>query len=205
MATITWLRHASVLIEGEKRVYIDPWELRDPKPADLVLVTHDHYDHLSLPDLKAVCGAATEIVAPRHAVGQLGGLGAKRHGVSVGDEVRAAGLGVEVIAAYNLGKKFHPQSAGNVGYVVTVDGERIYHAGDTDLIPEMKGLAPDVALLPIGGTYTMNAEEAAHAAAELGARRVIPIHFGAIIGGDEDAARLKELCSVPVQVQKPAL
>lgn len=206
MATITWLRHASVLIEGEKRVYLDPWELEAPTPADLVLITHDHYDHLSLPDLKAICTASTEIVLPKGSRGKLAGLRARKlHGVAPGEELRAAGLRVETIAAYNLGKKFHPKSAGNLGYVVTVDGERIYHAGDTDLIPEMKGLAPDVALLPIGGTYTMDAEEAARAAAELGARRVIPIHFGAIVGSADDAARLKKLCSVPVEIQKPAL
>ena len=205
MATITWIRHASVLIEGEKRVYIDPWELTRPSPADLVLVTHDHYDHLSLPDLKAVCSTSTEIVAPKAAVGKLAAVRARKvHGVAAGETIEAAGLKVEVIAAYNVGKKFHPKSAGNVGYVVTVDGERIYHAGDTDLIPEMKGLAPDVALLPIGGTYTMNAEEAARAAAALGAKKVIPIHFGAIVGSDEDATMLRKLCGVPVEIQKPA-
>ncbi len=205
MAIVTWLRHASVLIEGEKRVYVDPWELKAPRPADLVLVTHDHFDHLSPPDLEAICTATTELVAPKGALAKLAGLRAgKRHGVAPGEALVAAGLRVEVIAAYNVGKKFHPKSAGNVGYVVSVDGERIYHAGDTDLIPEMKGLAPDVALLPIGGTYTMTAEEAARAAAELGARKVIPIHFGAIVGSADDAATLRRLCAVPVEIQEPA-
>jgi L-ascorbate metabolism protein UlaG (beta-lactamase superfamily) len=204
MAKIIWLRHASVLLEGERRVYIDPWEITDPKPADLVLITHDHYDHLSIPDLKAVCTKATEILAPRGATGKMIGVPGRIRGVEPGEKLTAAGLHLETVPAYNVGKKFHPRSANNVGYVVTIDGERIYHAGDTDLIPEMRGLAPDVALLPIGGTYTMDAAEAAKAATELGARKVIPVHFGAIVGGEEDAARFKELCQVPVEILRPA-
>ncbi len=205
MAKIIWLRHASVLLEGDKkRVYIDPWEITDPQPADLVLITHDHYDHLSLPDLKAVCTKTTEILAPHGTIGKISGVPGQIRGVEPGEKVTAAGLEVQAVPAYNVGKKFHPRSANNVGYVVTLDGQRIYHAGDTDLIPEMKGLAPDVALLPIGGTYTMDAAEAARAATELGARKVIPMHFGAIVGGDADAARFKELCPVPVEILRPA-
>jgi L-ascorbate metabolism protein UlaG (beta-lactamase superfamily) len=205
MATIIWLRHASVLIEGAKRVYIDPWELKEAKQADLVLVTHDHFDHLSAPDLVRVCGAATELVVPEAARDKLGGVPSARvHAVKPGQKITAAGLEVEAVASYNIGKKFHPRAAGNVGYVVTVDGERIYHAGDSDRIPEMKGLRPDVALLPIGGTYTMTAEEAALAAADLEAKRAIPIHFGAIVGGDDDARRFKKLCKIPVEIMSPA-
>jgi L-ascorbate metabolism protein UlaG (beta-lactamase superfamily) len=200
MAEIIWLRHASVLLEGSKRVYIDPWEIKSASLADLVLITHDHYDHLSVTDLKAVCGAATEICVPEGAVGKLAGVKGKVHGVRPGQELTVATLRVEVKAAYNIGKKFHPQEARNVGYVVTLDGERIYHAGDTDRIPEMKGIAPDVALLPVGGTYTMTADEAAKAVVDLQAKRAIPIHFGAIVGDAKDAARFKELCSVPVEI-----
>jgi L-ascorbate metabolism protein UlaG (beta-lactamase superfamily) len=204
MAKVIWLRHASVLLEGEKRVYIDPWEISEPKPADLVLITHDHYDHLSIKDLKAVSGASTEIVAPESASGKLSALKNKVHLVSPGQTVTVAGLQVQVVPAYNLSKAFHPKTANNCGYVVTIDGERIYHAGDTDRIPEMEGLAPDVALLPIGGTYTMDAEQAAKAASELKAKRAIPIHFGVIVGDDDDAAKFKKLCKVPVEIQKPA-
>jgi L-ascorbate metabolism protein UlaG (beta-lactamase superfamily) len=204
VAQIIWLRHASVLLEGTKRVYIDPWEIKAPKIADLVLVTHDHYDHLSVPDLQALCSERTEIVVPEGAVRKVRGVRGKLHPARPGTELEAAGLRVEVIAAYNLGKAFHPKTAQNVGYIVTLDGERIYHAGDTDRIPEMRGLAPDVALLPVGGTYTMDAEEAAQAAADLQARRAIPIHFGAIVGSEEDAARFQSLCPVPVEILCPA-
>jgi L-ascorbate metabolism protein UlaG (beta-lactamase superfamily) len=203
MARIVWLRHASVLLDGSKRVYIDPWEIKKAAPADLVLITHDHYDHLSLPDLKAVCGAATEICVPEAAISRLAGVRGKVHGVRPGQELTAATLRVEVLAAYNVSKKFHPREAHNVGYVVTLDGERIYHAGDTDRIPEMKGIAPDVALLPVGGTYTMTAEEAAQAVSDLQAKRAIPIHFGAIVGDSNDAARFKALSSVPVEILEP--
>jgi L-ascorbate metabolism protein UlaG (beta-lactamase superfamily) len=207
MATITWIHHASVLIEGEKRIYIDPWKLAGlgtPRTADLVLVTHDHFDHLSPPDLELIVTDATEILAPKSALAQLGGSAGRVRPVAVGDVLQAAGLRVEVVAAYNVGKKFHPKAAGNVGYVVTVDGERIYHAGDTDRIPEMMGLAPDVALLPIGGTYTMTSAEAAEAVRDLGAKRAIPIHFGDIVGSRQDALDFQQRCSVPVEILEPA-
>jgi L-ascorbate metabolism protein UlaG (beta-lactamase superfamily) len=203
MATITWLRHASVLIEGEKRIYIDPWEIRSPKEADLVLITHDHYDHLSMTDLKRICRPSTEILLPEGSVKKIAGVHGRIHGVKPGQELIAAGLRVEVVAAYNLSKHFHPKAANNVGYIVTVDGERIYHAGDSDRIPEMKGLKPDVALLPIGGTYTMDPSEAAKAASDLQAKKAIPIHFGAIIGGKEEAELFKKVCPVPVEILEP--
>lgn len=203
MAKIVWIHHASVLLEGEKTVYVDPWKLGKGSPADLVLITHDHYDHLSPEDLEKIARPATEILAPAAALSKLRGVPGKATGVKPGQSLTAAGLRVEVVAAYNVGKAFHPKGAGHVGYVLTIDGERIYHAGDTDRIPEMKGLAPDVALLPIGGTYTMDAKEAAQAAADLGARKVIPIHYGDIVGSAADAAELERLCRVPVEVLAP--
>lgn len=206
MATISWIHHASILIEGDKRVYIDPWKLTglaQPGPADLVLVTHDHFDHLSPPDLTRICSATTEILVPKAAAARLAGVPGKVRPVTAGEQLLAADLRVEVVAAYNTNKKFHPRAAGYVGYVVTIDGERIYHAGDTDRIPEMKGLAPDVALLPVGGTYTMTAREAAEAADDLGAKRVIPIHYGDIVGSAADARELKKLCRQPVEILEP--
>jgi L-ascorbate metabolism protein UlaG (beta-lactamase superfamily) len=203
MAEIIWIGHASVLLRGERTVYIDPWQVKDPQTADLVLVTHDHYDHLSEPDIRAVSGAGTEILVPAGYAEKLQVAEAKVTGVRPGQEITAAGLKVEVVASYNVGKFFHPEGAGNVGYVVTIDGERIYHAGDTDRIPEMKGLAPDVALLPVGGTYTMTADEAAQAVADLGAKRAIPIHYGTIVGTRADAEAFKKRCGVPVEILDP--
>lgn len=200
MAEIIWINQASILLRGERTVYIDPWKLKRPQPADLVLITHDHFDHLSPPDVEAVSTPRTAILAPERAAGRL------RGNVSIvqsGEVVEAAGLRVEVVPAYNVGKSFHPRAAGYVGYVVTIDGERIYHAGDTDRIPEMQGLAPDVALLPVGGTYTMDAREAARAVEELGARRAIPIHYGDVVGSRAEAEAFKELCSVPVEILEP--
>ena len=206
MAQIKWIHHASIIIEGEKCVYIDPWKLEgiaNPKPADLVLITHDHYDHLSIPDLRRITGPETEILVPKGAENKLATLRGKVRAVAPGDDVRAAGLRVEVMPAYNTNKAFHPKAAGYLGYVVTVDGERIYHAGDTDRIPEMKGLAPDVALVPVGGTYTMTAAEAALAVADIGARRAIPIHYGDIVGTRDDALAFKKQCAVPVDILEP--
>ena len=105
-----------------------------------------------------------------------------------------------MIPAYNIGKEFHPQSAGGVGFIFTVNDMRIYHAGDTDFIPEMKDVRADVALLPIGGKYTMNAEEAAQAANTIKPQVTVPMHWGAIIGGRRDVDRFRELCQVQVEV-----
>jgi L-ascorbate metabolism protein UlaG (beta-lactamase superfamily) len=110
------------------------------------------------------------------------------------------GVDVEAVPSYNVGKQFHPRKAGNVGYVFTVDGVRYYHAGDTDAIPEMKDVRADVAFLPIGGTYTMTAEEAAQAAATMQVRVVVPMHYAKIVGSLDDAKRFAKLCSVPVVI-----
>ena len=202
MAEIIWIGHASILLQGELTVYIDPWKLNDPKPADLVLITHDHYDHLSFSDVKAVATESTEILVPEGATGRLSGIKGKVRCVEPGQVLNACGLTVEVLPSYNVGKAFHPKEAGNVGYVVTIDGERIYHAGDSDRIPEMKGLKPDVAILPVGGTYTMTANEAALAVKDLEAARAIPMHFGDIVGSRTDALAFEERCSVPVTIME---
>jgi L-ascorbate metabolism protein UlaG (beta-lactamase superfamily) len=149
-----------------------------------------------------VCTKRTAVVVPAKLTGRVAGLPGAVHGVNPGDRLTVSGLALEVVPAYNRGKAFHPEGSG-VGYVVTVDGERIYHAGDTDRIPEMKALAPDVALLPIGGTYTMDAAEAAAAVADLEARRAIPIHWGKIVGSQQDAERFRDACGVPVEILTP--
>jgi len=187
-----WLGHACFKVTGSKTVYIDPFELKEGDGADVVLVTHDHYDHLSVDDIKKVVTPETEIFAPMNCTEKLAPLGAKFTGVQAGETYEAAGVAVQPVAAYNVGKEFHPRTLG-VGYLVTMDGESFYHAGDTDHIPEMEGLRPDVALLPVGGTYTMTAEEAAEAFRKLGAKRAIPMHYGSIVGTDADAERFKKL------------
>jgi L-ascorbate metabolism protein UlaG (beta-lactamase superfamily) len=187
---IDWLGHASVRIVTEGvTLYIDPYQIESTQKADIILITHGHYDHLSLDDIRKVIGEDTVVVSPpaNDAPGQ-------RLYMQAGDRITVRGIEIQAVAAYNIDKKFHPRSDGGVGYVVSAEGEHIYHAGDTDLIDEMAGITPTIALLPVSGTYVMTADEAAEAARRLSPKRVIPIHYGAGVAGTvADAERLAAL------------
>ena len=197
---IEWLGHATVLIQGEKTVMIDPWKVSSREPVDLVLVTHSHFDHCSPEDVAKVRGPRTEVVAPADAAAKLG-AGVKT--ILPGEALDVAGVRIEAVPAYNIDKAFHPREDRWVGYVVTMGGERVYVAGDTDRTEELSSVKADVAVLPIGGTYTMNAEEAAEAANAMGASLTIPVHFGDVVGSEADARRFEAACDVPVKVLRP--
>ncbi len=197
---IFWLGHDSFRLNGEKVVYIDPWKLTaGAEKADVILVTHDHHDHFSPDDIAKISQAATVVVAPAAVAAKLGG---KTIVARSGDRLNAAGVAIEVVPAYNANKKFHPKSAGYVGYIVTLNGKRIYHAGDTDLIPEMAHIQADIALLPVSGTYVMTAVEAAEAANTLKPALAIPMHYGDadVVGTLNDAEEFKRLAKVPVEI-----
>lgn len=191
------LGHDSFRFDGPPVIYIDPWKLPTGSPrAEMILVTHDHFDHCSPEDVQRVSGPNTVVIACPSAAAKLPGARSLRPGekMSVGE------VAVEAVPAYNVNKfrspgvLFHPQAAGHNGYIVTVGGERLYHAGDTDHIPEMAGYRCDVALLPISGTYVMTADEAAAAAADIQPRVAVPMHYGDIVGGVTDVERFKGLC-----------
>jgi L-ascorbate metabolism protein UlaG (beta-lactamase superfamily) len=194
---VRWLGHASVMVKGSKTVYVDPWEVSATEPADVILITHDHYDHLSPPDVRKLSKKDTAVVATEACRAKL-----ERPFTVVepGSRVTANGVAVEAVPSYNPAKQFHPEKAGNVGYVFTVDDVRYYHAGDTDAIPELKDIQADVAFLPVGGTYTMDAEEAAKAAATMKVRVIIPMHYAKIVGSLDDAQRFAKLAKLPVVI-----
>ena len=201
---IAWLGHDSFRIEGSQTVYIDPWKLAaGAPPADVILVTHDHFDHLSNDDIARLRKADTVIVGPQEVTSQVSG---ETRTVAPGQTIEVGGVTVHAVAAYNTdkfrapGEVFHPQADGKVGYVVELDGRRIYHAGDTDVIPEMSDIEVDIALLPVSGTYVMTADEAAQACDRVKAKLVIPMHYGDIVGSAADARRFKERCSLPVEI-----
>lgn len=195
---IHWLGHASFRIEGEQVIYVDPWKVRTGEKADLILITHSHYDHCSPEDVAKIQKDETGIVTVSDCGSQLSG---DVREVAPGDKVMVHGIPVEAVPAYNIDKAFHPKANGWVGFIVTVDGTRIYHAGDTDRIPEMDHIKADIALLPIGGTYTMTASEAAEAAIAIGPKTVIPMHWGDIVGSKRDAERFRKLCAGKVDVE----
>ncbi len=201
--TLTWIAHATFKLSDQAIVYIDPWKLHLEDTADVVLLTHAHYDHCSPEDVSKIAGDETIIVGPEECASKF--LLNFRPAVS-GAKLTVGNLELTPVPAYNVEKQFHPKEKGWLGYVVELDGKRIYHAGDTDLIPEMaslKRLGIHVALLPVGGTYTMTAEEAAAAANEIEPKLAIPMHFGTIVGGTSDAEQFKQLCRVPVEVLSP--
>jgi L-ascorbate metabolism protein UlaG (beta-lactamase superfamily) len=202
---IHWLGHDSFRIEGDGVViYIDPYRLKEAPKADLILVTHDHSDHASPDDVALVRKPDTVIVTIAAAAGKLPG---QIQTVRPGEELTVKGIAIKTLPAYNLtkfrspGVPFHPREAGHVGYLITVKGVTIYHPGDSDFIPEMRGLKPDVALLPVSGTYVMTADEAAEAAAAIQPKVAIPMHVGEGIGSLADADRFKEKAAVPVIVK----
>jgi L-ascorbate metabolism protein UlaG (beta-lactamase superfamily) len=199
---ITWIGHASFrLATGESVVYIDPWKLNaQPHDADIVFVSHSHYDHCSGDDIAAVSGSETTLIAPADAIETLHAANA----VSPGECMTIRDVTLETTAAYNIGKDFHPKGNHCCGCVLTLAGQRVYYAGDTDLIPEMQSLrGVDLALLPVGGTYTLTAEEAARACKAIDCRLAIPYHWGDIVGDVQDAQTFAEQAPCEVRILQP--
>ena len=201
---IHWLGHDTFRIENDKIIYIDPFRLRGKPPkADLILITHDHSDHCSPDDVAKIAKDDMVIVTIAAAARRLKG---DVRVVKPGDSLTVLGIPIETVSAYNVSKfrspgvPFHPKESGHVGFILTVGGLRIYHAGDTDVIPEMDDIEADIALLPVGGTYTMTADEAAQAANRIQPKVAIPMHHSTIVGSVRDAERFRDLCQVEVVI-----
>ena len=187
---IKWLGHAGFKIEGDKIIYIDPFQIKEREKADIILITHEHYDHCSPEDVAKIQKESTVIVTIDSCLSKLSG---HIKTVKPGDEISVESIHIKAVPSYNIGKKFHEKSTDKVGFIVTVGGESVYHAGDTDFIPEMKDIHADIALLPVSGTYVMTAEEAVRAAEIIKPEYVIPMHYGSIVGSSSDADTFKKL------------
>jgi len=196
---IHWLGHASFRIEGTKTIYIDPWKIKTGKKADLILITHDHYDHCSPDDVAKVSGKDTTIVTISSCAKQIKG---NVKTIKAGETIEVGGVKITAIPSYNKEKQFHPREKGYVGYIVDIDGSKIYHAGDSDFIDEMKSLKVDIALMPVGGNYTMDAKEAAQAINTFKPSLAIPMHWGDIVGSKKDAETFCSLVKVPCSLLK---
>lgn len=191
LTSVEVLYHSSIRITGEMTVYIDPYGVtEDYRDADLILITHDHFDHFSPEDIARVRKADTVIVTPASTAGRAQELGfATALTAAPGDALTAAGLSIQVVASYNTNKPNHPKANGWVGYVVTMNGARYYIAGDTDDTPETRAVACDLALVPVGGTYTTDAAEAAALVNAIRPAAAVPTHYAAIVGSVADAKR----------------
>jgi L-ascorbate metabolism protein UlaG (beta-lactamase superfamily) len=202
---IEWLGHAGFRIKTRAGiVYIDPYRVEDAPPADLILVTHDHFDHFSRDDVLRLAGPRTTAIGPATVTEQLRG---RTVALRPGETVEFDELEITALPAYNTnkldssGKPFHSREAGWLGFVLRDGARRIYHSGDTDVIPEMDQAAGvDVALLPVSGTYVMSPLEAAEAARRIDPAVAVPMHWGTVIGSEADADAFAKAAPVEVEI-----
>jgi L-ascorbate metabolism protein UlaG (beta-lactamase superfamily) len=186
---IHWLGHDTFKISGGKVIYTDPFNIQKEDAADLILITHEHYDHCSPVDVKKIQKTDTVIVAPPDCAAKLSG---NIKTVAPGDKLTVGGIEIEAVPSYNTNKQFHTKSRNWVGYIITLNGQRIYLAGDTDFIPEMRTFKADIALLPVSGTYVMTAEEAVEAALAINPKIAVPMHYNSIVGTKKDAKKFAD-------------
>ncbi|MBF0302569.1 MAG: MBL fold metallo-hydrolase [Desulfamplus sp.] len=212
---IKWLGHDCMMIDsveaGYPIIYFDPYQIEtkdksntsenkadaSKSKADIILITHEHYDHCSPEDVKKILGQNTIIVTEKDSAKKLKKeLGKSVEGkievIAPGDNINVKGINIAAVPSYNIDKKFHPKSKNWLGFVVDIGRVKVYHAGDTDLIPEMSDIKCDIAFLPVSGTYVMTAGEAISAALEIKPQVAIPMHYGSLVGGDSDAEMFKK-------------
>ena len=191
---IHWLGHDAFLIEAKGlNIYLDPYKLakKDLPPADIIITSHEHFDHCSLDDIGKIANENTVLIGPKICQDTLKiKVPVKKEVLELNpnEEIEVKDIKISAIPAYNThrfrapGQPFHPKESGHIGPIINIDGIKIYHAGDTDKIDEMKGLEPDIALIPVSGTYVMDVDEAVEAAKDINAKITIPMHVGRGIG-----------------------
>lgn len=206
---IQWHGHDTFSIEGDIKIYTDPYKISKKTEADLILISHDHFDHLSLEDLKKISTNKTTIVAAKECLNKITGISYKEKiGILPGENKTINHIRIRAVNAYNIDKinpdtkkPFHPKEDNKIGFFLNIKGISIYHTGDSDLIPEMSDLRPDILLVPVSGTYVMTAREAAQATETIKPKIAIPMHYGTIVGSENDATEFKNLVkSCEVQI-----
>ncbi|MDZ7798945.1 MAG: MBL fold metallo-hydrolase [Patescibacteria group bacterium] len=203
LENITWLGQSGfkIITKSGKTIYIDPWKISgDSSEADYILITHEHFDHCSPEDIAKIRKEKTKIFCPHECIQKIGG---QAKSVKPGKEIKEEEITIKTVPAYNIDKEYHPKENNWVGYVIEADGQKMYHAGDTDLIPEMDELENiDIAMLPVSGTYVMDSQEAAQAIARIKPKKIIPMHYGEVVGSSEDARKLKEKYPKRVEIME---
>ncbi len=203
---VTINTHSSIRVGGEKIIYIDPFQITEDKhDADVIFFTHSHYDHFSPEDYRKIAKEDTVFVCPESMEKDALDDGIKKDSlitVKPGDKTEAEGIPVEAVASYNPAKQFHPKENDWVGYVITVEDTRIYICGDMDVMEEGKAVSCDILLVPVGGKYTMNAEEGAELANAVKPKIAIPTHYGNIVGTKDEGDVFEKLVDDTIEVIK---
>lgn len=203
LENIQVLCHSSIKINEGKVIYFDPFKInKQYNDADIIFITHDHYDHYSEEDIDKVIKPDTTIVIPEGMQVKLLKKGVKNSNIITVEPEKTyvvEGLKFETIPAYNVNKAFHPKDNGWVGYILEIDGIRYYIAGDTDITEENKRVKCDIAFVPVGGTYTMDFKEAAELVNEIKPKVAVPIHYGSIVGTNEDAINFQKLLNPEIK------
>jgi len=194
---IVWLGHDGFRIDAEKTVYFDPYQIEGGPVADLILISHEHFDHCSPEDVAKIQGPETVIVTEKDSAKKLTG---DIRILKPGEILDLGDVKIEAVPSYNTDKDFHPRKNGWLGFIVELEGVKVYHAGDADFIPEMKDFDVDIALLPVSGTYVMTADQAVKAALAINPKLAIPMHYGAIVGDIADALNFKKELEGKIEV-----
>jgi L-ascorbate metabolism protein UlaG (beta-lactamase superfamily) len=200
MEKIKWYGHASFKISGEKVIYIDPWKIQDEEKADIILISHSHYDHFSLEDIKKITTRETEILMTPDCQSKLRDVPERVTLIYPMKKYNVKNILIETTPSYNINKKFHPKENDWVGFIISNSKKRIFYTGDTDNIPEIKNIKADIALIPISGTYVMDYKEAADLVNTMKPKIAIPYHYGDIVGTEQDALKFKKLAKIPVEI-----
>jgi L-ascorbate metabolism protein UlaG (beta-lactamase superfamily) len=197
---IIWLGHSSMMIKADgKNIFIDPWKLKNfDDKADIILITHPHYDHYSETEIQKISTTKTYIYSCKEVISKTS-LKNKQLVEPYGDIINGD-IKIKAFPAYNINKDFHPQKNNWMGFIIDYLDTKIYISGDTDFTNEMRQLSVNVAIIPIGGTYTMTEIEAADFVNTIKPDIAIPIHWGDIVGTKENAEKFKSLVKPPTKV-----